>query len=410
MNLKDKILLKIHLFLKVKYSNLFFDLLRNINLIIKEDEKHKKKKIFNNIFLLEKEKKNIYSCFHKILKSMIQKERFLNYNFSHLEFSYLKNKAKLYYKKLNLLSIEIKKKSDLLIEYYIKLCRMEIKKLYKEQIKIVEPVIKNTLNKKIFSLRNRGLGLEKNGKFKKKIVNKKIEEEEDFGLEIENNNNEKNKIINLFIGTFNLKKFLEKKQIIKLKKEGFVNAFIFKDTVPETNDNNNSKVLKFISPKKKLKKIHIISPIKSYLENKNCQTKNIENKELNIKKNNSIINNDDSENEHNSKLLIKKKLNHKKSKSNFSYNNKKTSLDNISQLSINKKYQKRNKNLSQTSFFVSKTKNTKNSFYDSKNGEKTLPRITSSKIPINKTRNTSSHFYQKNFSTINFLSKNDLYY
>ena len=115
MNLKDKILLKIHLFLNEKYSNLFFDLLKNINLILKEEEKNNRKKIFNNI-LSEKEKKNIYSCFHKILKSMIQKERFLNYNFSHLEFSYLKNKAKLYYKKLNLLSIEIKKKRDLLIK------------------------------------------------------------------------------------------------------------------------------------------------------------------------------------------------------------------------------------------------------------------------------------------------------
>ena len=49
MNLKDKILLKIHLFLNEKYSNLFFDLLKNINLILKEEEKNNRKKIFNNI-------------------------------------------------------------------------------------------------------------------------------------------------------------------------------------------------------------------------------------------------------------------------------------------------------------------------------------------------------------------------
>ena len=409
MNLKDKILLKIHLFLNEKYSNLFFDLLKNINLILKEEEKNNRKKIFNNI-LSEKEKKNIYSCFHKILKSMNQKEVFLNYTFSHLEFSYLKNKAKLYYKKLYLLSIDVKKKTDLLIDYYIKLCKIEIKKFNKVQIKIDEPVIKKAINK-LFSVRNRNKVLEKKVKNEKKILKKNIEEEEDFGLKIESNNNDKNKIINLFIGKFNLKKFLEKKQIIKLKKEGFVNAFIFKDTVPETIDNNNSKILKFVSPTKKIKKINIISPIKSYLIHKNSQNKNIQNKELNIKKNknNSIINNDDSENEYNTRLLIKKKLNHKKSNSNLNYN-KKFSLDNLSQLSITKKLPSRSKNLSHTSMFFSKTKNTKNSFCDTKNGDKNLPRITSSNIPINKTRNTSFYFHKRNFSTINFLSKNDLYY
>ena len=341
---------------------------------------------------------------------MIQKEKFLNYTFSHLEFSYLKNKAKIYFKKLHLLSIEVKKKTDIIIEYYIKLCKIEIKKINQEQIKIVEPIIEKSINKNIFSVRNRGLVLEKKVKFEKKIIKKKIEDEEDFGFEIENNNNDKNKIINLFIGKFNLKKFLEKKQIIKLKKEGFVNAFIFKDTVTETNDNNNSKILKFISPNKKLKKIKNIFPIKSYLEHKNCQNKNIENKEPNIKKKKSIINNDDSENKYNTKILIQKKLKYKKSNSNLSYHKKKISLDNLSQLSINKNFNKRNKNLSQTSFFFSKTKNTKNSLNDYKNEDKNLPKIISSIIPINKTRNNSYHFHKRNFSTINFFSKNDLYY
>ncbi len=247
MNLKDKILLKIHLFLKMKYSNLFFDLLRNINLIIKEDEKHKKKKIFKNI-LSEKEKKNIYSCFHKILKSMIQKEKFLNYTFSHLEFSYLKNKAKIYFKKLHLLSIEVKKKTDIIIEYYIKLCKIEIKKINQEQIKIVEPIIEKSINKNIFSVRNRGLVLEKKVKFEKKIIKKKIEDEEDFGFEIENNNNDKNKII---------------KKISYNKIENII-------TIEETEDDKTNEDISKIQEKQNKPSIQILNSFElEYKKNNN---------------------------------------------------------------------------------------------------------------------------------------------
>ena len=48
MNLKERILLKLHLFLNLKYANSFFDILRDINDIIIEDEKEKKEKIFGS--------------------------------------------------------------------------------------------------------------------------------------------------------------------------------------------------------------------------------------------------------------------------------------------------------------------------------------------------------------------------
>ena len=70
MNLKERILLKLHLFLNLKYENYFFDILRDINDIIIEDEKEKKEKIFGSGSLKEKKSKNIFFCFNEILKLM----------------------------------------------------------------------------------------------------------------------------------------------------------------------------------------------------------------------------------------------------------------------------------------------------------------------------------------------------
>ena len=161
MNLKERILLKLHLFLNLKYANSFFDILRDINDIIIEDEKEKKEKIFGSGSLKEKKSKNIFFCFNEILKLMKEKKIYKNYSFTKLEFLYLKNKAKLYYRKLNLIGIEVKKRTEYLIEYYIKLCKIELKKISQDKIK-EEP--KKRTNKKVFSTirkRNSDFHLEK---------------------------------------------------------------------------------------------------------------------------------------------------------------------------------------------------------------------------------------------------------
>ena len=401
MNLKERILLKLHLFLNLKYANSFFDILRDINDIIIEDEKEKKEKIFGSGSLKEKKSKNIFFCFNEILKLMKEKKIYKNYSFTKLEFLYLKNKAKLYYKKLNLIGIEVKKRTEYLIEYYIKLCKIELKK--NSQDKINEEPKKRT-NKKLFSTirkRNLDFHLEKKITIENKKNNNNDELEEENNLEVEDNKN----IINLFIGKLDIKKFIQRKQIIKLKKGGFINAFIFKDS--ENYENHNNKILKFISPKKKTNKRKIISPVKNYLQQKNYSSKNIlEKKRNNKNKINNNLNSDDSDNDLNQKLLIEKKLN------NLTDNKRKFNSDyNLSSFINDKKYDliTRNKKkifLSQTSFIHSKIKNKKkNSFFNFKteSSKKNLPYINSSKDIIKKNN-------LRSLSTVNFLSKNDLYY
>ena len=56
MNLKQRILLRLRLFLNLKYTNVFFDLLRNIKQILIEENKEIKEKIFK--YNIENENKN----------------------------------------------------------------------------------------------------------------------------------------------------------------------------------------------------------------------------------------------------------------------------------------------------------------------------------------------------------------
>ena len=118
------------------------------------------------------------------------------------------------------------------------------------------------------------------------------------------------------------------------------------------------------------------------------------------------MNSDDSDNDLNQKLLIEKKLN------NLTDNKRKFNSDyNLSSFINDKKYDliTRNKKiifLSHTSFFHSKIKNKKkNSFFNFKteSSKKNFPYINSSKDIIKKNN-------LRSLSTVNFLSKNDLYY
>ena len=84
MTLKEKILQKLKLFLNLKYTNIFFDILRNITKKSKKKGKNKKEKMYNKYFK-EREINDIFFCFHKILKAMNQKEIYKSYYYYNLE-------------------------------------------------------------------------------------------------------------------------------------------------------------------------------------------------------------------------------------------------------------------------------------------------------------------------------------
>ena len=384
MKLKDKILQKLNLFLNVKYTHLFFDILRNIKQISLEEEKKKKEKMYKNYFN-ERERNDIFFCFHNILKSMYQKEFYKSYYYSHLEISYLKNKAKLYYRRLNIIGIETKKKTEYLIEYYIQLCKNEIKQKRNEK-KTYETKTKRKL-KKLNPFRSKSLGFHLEKKIETENEKKEESKEEEINIEIEE---EKNEMINIFIGKFDIKKILQKTQTFKNRKGEFVNAFIFNDSEKRIKNTQSNKIIKFISPKKKLDK-NIISPVRVYIQQKT---------EPKIKKYNKLINIEDSENE--SKLLFEKKLNIKKSL---------VDKNKLGYLTLNNHYplNKRNKYyLNQSTYYIKKPK-TRNSYLTRTieiNKSNNLPRVYSI---FNKSRNLKS---SKNSSqkSLYFLSKNDLYY
>ena len=388
MNLKQRILLRLRLFLNIKYSNLFFDLLRNIKQILIEENKEIKEKLFE--FNNEKGNKNNFFYFQKILKTMHQNKTYKNYTFSLLEYLYLKNKAKLYYNKLNLIGKEVKKKTDFLIDYYIKLCKIELKEI--KQVKRKKLIPKKTMNKLSFKSKIFGFHIDK--KEKKEKENNEFDDEEDeeeVNIEVEE---ERTDVINLYIGKFDLKKILQKTQTLKIKKGEFVNAFIFKDS--ELKSQNNGKVVKFISPHRKLNQ-NVISPVKLYIDEKNNYIKNYyaqkqKNKEKKLHTSLNTFNLDESENE---KILIEKKL--------LAKNKRYNSLNN-QLLTFSPKNHKRNY-LSQN-LLISNTTNNEylNTIESSKRNFLLRNPFAYKKLRKRKINSSLSP------NTINYLSKNDLYY
>ena len=388
MNLKQRILLRLRLFLNLKYTNVFFDLLRNIKQILIEENKEIKDQIFK--FNFENENKNNFFYYQKILKTMLQIKTYKNYTFSLLEYLYLKNKAKLYYNKLNLIGKEVKKKTDFLIDYYIKLCKIELKEI--KQVKRKKLIPKKTMNKLSFKSKIFGFHIDK--KEKKEKENNEFDDEEDeeeVNIEVEE---ERTDVINLYIGKFDLKKILQKTQTLKIKKGEFVNAFIFKDS--ELKSQNNGKVVKFISPHRKLNQ-NVISPVKLYIEEKNNYIKNYyaqkqKNKEKKLHTSLNTFNLDESENE---KILIEKKL--------LAKNKRYNSLNN-QLLTFSPKNHKRNY-LSQNLLNSNTTNNEYlNTIESSKRNFLLRNPFAYKKLRKRKINSSLSP------NTINYLSKNDLYY
>ena len=216
--MKDILKHKIGYFVSVKYTDIFCDLLRNIKEIIKEEEDKKFETFFERYYkenTTETLKDKIQLYITKIKKGIFTEEKYLNYTFSILEIKYLKNKAKKIRKKIKLLSLELNKKTSILIELYIRNCKKGLKLLLNPEQK--------TKNRKLSR-------------------NKESDDDDEF---------EEHENINLFIGKFDYKKFLEQLQTIKFKQSGSVHAFIFQDSNSGSYEN---RLQTFNAPSQEYKK------------------------------------------------------------------------------------------------------------------------------------------------------------
>ena len=220
MKIREIIKSKVPLYTKVKYFDLFNDIICNLKSILKRENKSKIKLIFSDeYFQVEKNnnknnnsiKENCMKYFQKLENSILKNIFYNGKKLSEIEYLYIKHLAKEYKKRLDLISIQNKQNKEFTLNIYIQLCQSKIL------------LINNLKNKKKKSIK---LKLNKNLSFQERRNNLlKINENQltNFSEEDDKKN------LNLFIGKFNMKKFLDKEQIIELKKGDFVNAYIFKN-------------------------------------------------------------------------------------------------------------------------------------------------------------------------------------
>ena len=210
MKIKNFILKNVPLFTNKKYYDLFYNILYNFDEINKIDIKEKNIKnkdlIFDEKNYKIEENYNIKTITKKIWEKFFNSihniQNFKGKFYKELEICYIKKLAKIYYNKLLELSHQKESKKNLqyIISIYLELCKSKIK--YNDY----------NQKKKRFS----SFQFDKNS-----IL---FEDDDDVP--------NKKKIVNLFIGKFDVNKFLDKEQIIEFKKGEFVNAFIFTNKKP----------------------------------------------------------------------------------------------------------------------------------------------------------------------------------
>ena len=220
MKIREIIKSKVPLYTKEKYFDLFIEIICNLKSILKKDNKSKIKLIFSEDFFQDEKnnninnnsiKENCMKYIQKLENSILKNIYYNGKKLSEIEYLYLKHLAKEYKKRLDLISIQNKQKKEYTLNIYIQLCQNQIL------------LINNLKNKR------------KSIKLKKICKNLSFQERRNNLLKINEHQltnfseEEEKKNVNLFIGKFNMKKFLDKEQIIELKKGDFVNAYIFKN-------------------------------------------------------------------------------------------------------------------------------------------------------------------------------------
>lgn len=210
MKIKNFILKNVPLFTNKKYYDLFYNILYNFDEINKIDIKEKN--IKNKDLIFDEKNYNIEENYNiktitkkiweKFFNSIHNIQNFKGKFYKELEICYIKKLAKIYYNKLLELSHQKESKKNLqyIISIYLELCKSKIKY--------------NDYNKK--KIRFSSFQFDKNS-----IL---FKDDDDIP--------DKKKIVNLFIGKFDVNKFLDKEQIIEFKKGEFVNAFIFTNKKP----------------------------------------------------------------------------------------------------------------------------------------------------------------------------------
>ena len=379
--IKDDIKKNMSLFVKEKYMNTFFDILRKVKEIIKNEEKKKIETIFHR-FYKEKKKEipfenKIQNYFIKLKKSIFKNSTCLNYTLSKLEISYLKRKAKIIRQKCYIIAIQNKKKIEYIIELYIALCQKELE------------ILKEIENEKI--------QMEKYGKYykRKTTLIDQLEEDDDENKE---------KVINLFIDNFNGYDNLANVEIIHIKKGEYINAYLFQKK-EENYDNYKLKIFK--------------KPTSKYLEKKNREKKKSKEKNIQSKVYNpiskflqykkdlskvSIIENDNHI-QNNNKTLFSESSIHFENKSsdknlfrlNRTYNHNKI------QIKIN--YPNRFKSIIKNNSKLSIRKNNNNS--SNHKSIETFPKVINSYCSYN---NLKTLHRRNNSNSKSYFSKTDLYY
>ena len=378
--IKDDIKKNMSLFVKEKYMNTFFDILRKVKEIIKNEEKKKIETIFHR-FYKEKKKEipfenKIQNYFIKLKKSIFKNSTCLNYTLSKLEISYLKRKAKIIRQKCYIIAIQNKKKIEYIIELYIALCQKELE------------ILKEIENEKI--------QMEKYGKYykRKTTLIDQLEEDDDENKE---------KVINLFIDNFNGYDNLANVEIIHIKKGEYINAYLFQKK-EENYDNYKLKIFK--------------KPTSKYLEKKNREKKKSKEKNIQSKifspephflqykkdfSKVSIIENDNQIQTNNKTLFsdnsihFEKKISDKNLfKLNRTYNHKKI------QIKIN--YPNRFKKINKNNLKLSIGKNISNS--SNHKSIESFPKVINSYCSHN---NNIKIIHRRNNSK-SYFSKTDLYY
>ena len=220
MKIREIIKSKVPLYTKEKYFDLFNDIICNLKTILNKEKKSKIKLIFSDDFFQNEKinnknnnsiKENCLKYIQKLENSILKNIYYKGKKLSEIEFLYLKHLAKEYKKRLDLISIQNKQNQEYTLNIYIQLCQNKIL------------LINNLKNKK---RKNIKFKLNKNLSFQERRNNLlKINENQLTNFPEEDDK----KNLNLFIGKFNMKKFLDKEQIIELKKGEFVNAYIFKN-------------------------------------------------------------------------------------------------------------------------------------------------------------------------------------
>ena len=379
--IKDDIKKNMSLFVKEKYMNTFFDILRKVKEIIKNEEKKKIETIFHR-FYKEKKKEipfenKIQNYFIELKKSIFKNSTCLNYTLSKLEISYLKRKAKIIRQKCYIIAIQNKKKIEYIIELYIALCQKELE------------ILKEIENEKI--------QMEKYGKYykRKTTLIDQLEEDDDENKE---------KVINLFIDNFNGYDNLANVEIIHIKKGEYINAYLFQKK-EENYDNYKLKIFK--------------KPTSKYLEKKNREKKKSKEKNIQSKVYNpiskflqykkdlskvSIIENDNHI-QNNNKTLFSESSIHFENKSsdknlfrlNRTYNHNKI------QIKIN--YPNRFKSIIKNNSKLSIRKNNNNS--SNHKSIETFPKVINSYCSYN---NLKTLHRRNNSNSKSYFSKTDLYY